>query len=92
MRIANRAVRLRLVCIMQTGLPLSEKTFELLYRTCRQMIAYNRKQQQAANEDCDGIVRTEFERTRFLGFSGIEFSCNLALKNGQTEVRFLVRD
>jgi hypothetical protein len=76
---------------MQCGKPLSNAACDALFQTAALMIKKDRRQMRVVNDDCTGIVTSDFDPVNFVGMDGVEFEAELADENGSHDVRYMVR-
>lgn len=83
-------MRFRLVCLMASGRPLTERTSRLLLHTAWQMFHDERRVYAFRTDDAEGEMKTAFEVSNLGSFSGFTFSAEVSTVTGTTKVKFIV--
>jgi uncharacterized protein (UPF0254 family) len=71
---------------------LSDLAREQLLRVARWMFKKDKRVAKIMHDDIQGRVHTDGEHTTMAGISGQVFEAQVIAANGNTEVRFMVRD
>lgn len=79
-------------CLMNSGLPLTNKIRDVLLINAYDMWENKRSVQRIKGADYDGMLEANFNNaTTFVGMGGFVFDAILGIEAGETQVRFFVR-
>lgn len=79
-------------CLMNSGLPLTNKLRDVLLINAYDMWENKRSVQKIKGKDYDGMIESNFNKPAiFVSMSGFIFDAILGIDKGETDVRFFVR-
>ena len=83
-----------IVCLLVYNISLSSRISKFLVRLASEMLHRRQKRRSFDSPalQCEGSIKTKFERAQCGHFSGTVFEANLDTNRGKATVKFLVDD
>jgi hypothetical protein len=79
-------------CIAIIGKRLSSAALTALFNTGCLMVKRRKEKMRVVNDDCNGMVETEFQTVNFGSMTGIQFKADISDDHGPHTVTFIIRD
>ena len=78
-------------CLLFSGSPITKTISDELFKAACRMVLEDKDELAIYNDECCGMVETDWESVCLGAISGYKFSCDVSSIKGQHKVDFIVR-